>query len=372
MIEINPKANIRSVSCCSCSLLLRKIEAIVKVIFEAWDKLLMLAWSGIYRCFWGDGGVSKFNEMDDKFKWKPLEGSKKLNEAFFLGSHNGWITKKDGWLYSQQTWSFAEQLAAGIRCFEVDMELINDKLTICHNPPKHFIDVQKLGKYQSFEKKMDELQGWMEENKDEVIILTLDINRDKSIQPQHLNKALEKYKDLIFTEGDFTGEWPTIEEMRKSGKRLVILNPREEESTYTFSFFNYLLRTQFSCKPEDKGMIYLKKGDEIQQNDNKKLFMVQCTPILSNPFYRAVYGVYRKAMHWMGWGEELRPSALIDTDYKVESLKKLVNEGAFRKDPKMKHRFANILLIDHTHRALQDGIMDWINSVNSSKDVELV
>jgi len=334
-----------------------KIIELVKAFFWALHQVYY------YLRYGKEGGYAKFQAMADEYHWQPLKANKKLNEVTMLASHNGLIAKEDGWLYSQQNWTLQKQLNAGVRVIEFDMQLHKKTLTVCHNPPKsgYIPDLTKVGPYATFEEKLDEVVDWMKENEDEIVVINLDIARDKKLKPEHLNKVLGKHKNMIFTEKDFkrNGGWPTIGQMRKSGKRLAFINFKDEKSKYTLSRYDYLISSIPTTSTRHTGEKLLMNESGDKQTEKNKLYMVQHNAMFSNQLYAIFYAIFHTPCEWLGILEKTKPGKLLLSDNKVSTIEKVL------KTKPLGNNRTNFIMMDHVHQFLLDGGLKLINQMNS-------
>lgn len=198
----------------------------------------------------------------------PLPGDKRFNEVSLLGSHNAAISQAAGWRYYQQGWSLRDQLAAGVRYFEIDLgsDKKNTKLMICHKSCEGKCEgipcswQKRDGSYDTLQKVMKIFEEWLVKHPDEIIVWMIDSGRDKYMRANQLDEEIDKnsgFNRFILKPTDWdpaqhNNEWPMINWMRINNKRLVIFNSRPEldSGKYTYHYWRYIAPSNLGITPE--------------------------------------------------------------------------------------------------------------------------
>lgn len=181
----------------------------------------------------------------------------RLDQVHFVGAHNALISRRlntqwGTFLYAQQRWNVQEQLAHGVRVFELDLGGHSNKIFACHKQCTGPYALQKIGPYESFADIMSMFTQWLECNPKEIIILLLDSIRDPNMMPHMIDYELARLPDthrFILTQTMWNpdthdGYWPTLGWMRKYNKRLIVFNDRLNDSChYTFHHWSYVMCT---------------------------------------------------------------------------------------------------------------------------------
>lgn len=163
----------------------------------------------------------------------------RINQATFPGSHNAG-SGFDGLLhywsggpvsscfYRNHNKSFSEQLAFGIRYFDIDTCYGTNEALNCHCP----IGGKDCGYAGSIEKGLLQIDGWMKSNPNEVVIIHF--NRDS--QQAYRNKIAKSLEAVLLklwpetsvnklamnTYYNHNNKWPTLKEAVTSHQRIFI------------------------------------------------------------------------------------------------------------------------------------------------------
>jgi hypothetical protein len=154
---------------------------------------------------------------------REMQADLPLNQISFLWLHNAFNNRSDGYTFPNHNYSVTDLLDLGARVFEVDTHLIGKRIRLCHGKYSH-AGCSLLDRL--YFNIIEELNIWIrkEENKNEVVILKIQDQSDGRHDLVEL-PLMHHLKDLILLSSDHKGkhEYPTLNEMRKVGKRLVIL-----------------------------------------------------------------------------------------------------------------------------------------------------
>lgn|GEM_PF-1753471 len=247
-------------------------------------------------------------------QWQIPDPQLRLDQASFLGAHNSLMAREDGWIYAQQKWTLTKLLDAGVRSFEIDLATMPDdkggvknNLFVCHGICSLGGKVQKVGKFATFISKMPIFTDWLKKNPNEIIILQLDIGRDKAIKPNQFDTNIDMLsqdqKDLILTPADWLpedhdGVWPTLDWMVKNNKRIVIFNLKDNDSPkYTYNHTQYINSSGSSPRKDNYTKLTSKSqaADDANQGKIKRMFQLSQTNFLSEQYALEGYNLYRKA-----------------------------------------------------------------------------
>lgn len=188
--------------------------------------------------------------------WYLPHGSLRLDQVHLLGAHNALISRRPTtqwgtFLYAQQTWNLHEQLAHGVRAFELDLGAQGDTLVLCHKQCSGIYALQKVGPYESFNEIMHCFAHWLEQHPKEIVVLLID-SRDPAIAPHMIDHELAQMPDVrkyvltqtMWDPDNRKGRWPTLHWMRKYNKRMIIFNDRIDDSPrHTFHHWSYVMCT---------------------------------------------------------------------------------------------------------------------------------
>jgi hypothetical protein len=152
---------------------------------------------------------------------RELQADLPLNQVLNIKAHNTFNNKADGYLFENQKYSITDLLELGVRNIELDLHFFNKQLRLCHGNAKDLVcsPFDRL-----FFNGIEELNIWLrkKENKDEVVILEMELYLDG--HDDLLSPLKYHLDDLIFRQSDSitNGRWPSINEIRKKGKNIII------------------------------------------------------------------------------------------------------------------------------------------------------
>ncbi len=247
-------------------------------------------------------------------KWQKPNPQLRLDQVSFLGAHNSLMAREDGWIYAQQLWTVTKLLDAGVRSLEIDLATMPDdkggvknKLFVCHGTCSAGGQVQKAGKFDTLIDKMPIFTNWLKKNPDEIIILQLDIGRDKAMKPNQFDTNIDMLpqdqKDLILKPSDWLpedhgGVWPTLDWMIKNNKRIVIFNLKDNDSPkYTYDHTHYINSSGSSPMKDNYTKLTSKSqaADDANKGKIQRMFQLNQTNFLSEQYALEGYNLYRKA-----------------------------------------------------------------------------
>lgn len=145
----------------------------------------------------------------------------RYDQVTWLCTHNAMNSSDDGWRFGNQTHTITKQLEEGVRALMLDIWKQDGELVLRHGPEiARFLGFKKL----SIE--LANIHSFLTKNPQSIVTLILE-----SYAPAHeVAAAITKAKLASFCHYQNPSKpWPTISNMRKSGKRLVILSDRVEK-----------------------------------------------------------------------------------------------------------------------------------------------
>ncbi|CAL9376259.1 hypothetical protein SUDANB95_00962 [Actinosynnema sp. ALI-1.44] len=155
----------------------------------------------------------------------PQDGTRRLDQVTFLTAHNAYANGVDGGfappfvnLAPNQQRGIAQQLADGVRGFQLDIHQTPDGAILCHNsctwvsrPVALWVDVQKV---------VDFLRA----NPGEFVTIFLEDHVSAQVLKNELSRV-NGLADVLFRPdqaGVRSTGWPTLNTLRATGKRLLI------------------------------------------------------------------------------------------------------------------------------------------------------
>lgn len=152
---------------------------------------------------------------------RELQADLPLNQLTVLGGHNAFNNSTDGYLFPNQQYSITDQLRLGARALALDVHWYNRTMRLCHGQGDH-TGCAPLDR--PFHLIVEELNQWLRkaENSQEVVFLDMETYTDG--HEADLVAPINTYlADLVYRPSMMpAGRLPTLNEIRASGKRLVI------------------------------------------------------------------------------------------------------------------------------------------------------
>ncbi len=144
--------------------------------------------------------------------------SKRYDQVTWLCTHNAMNAADDSWKIPNQNHTIAKQLDNGVRALMLDVHLQEGVIVLRHGPP-----MARMFGSKPFVKELETVRTFLEKDKEAVVTLILE-----SYVPAMDVAALFKTAKLeAYCHSQPVGKpWPTLEAMRKSGKRLVVFSDR--------------------------------------------------------------------------------------------------------------------------------------------------
>ena len=188
---------------------------------------------------------------------RELQSNLPINQISFLWIHNSYNNRKDGYAFPNHKYSLTDLLDLGARAFEVDTHLIGKRLRLCHGEYNH-LGCSLLDRL--YFNIIEEFNIWIrkKENQNKVVILKIQNQSDgrKDLLESPLNHHL---KDLILQKSDLkTDRYPTLNEIREAGKRVMIL-----DGPFSYSFSKKGKRTKVKQFDEKLCQFTDEQGEEV-------------------------------------------------------------------------------------------------------------
>lgn len=137
-----------------------------------------------------------------------LDQYEPLNFSQFIGSHNAAISSHYTTSNSSMNMSYSdpdnylsltEQLNAGVRQIELDIEWYNNAVTICHNHVDGNLKDILCDGNATLASTIAEIKTWVEKNPQELLILYLDVNLPLDSHVNDLDNDLAQLEPHVFT-----------------------------------------------------------------------------------------------------------------------------------------------------------------------------
>lgn len=211
-------------------------------------------------------------------------GDRKYSEVCWLTAHNAFANDRKGWSYSQQNLDFDEQYDLGVRSFMVDLYLfqpqddVNEEgktvtpepfVAMCHEPG--FLGGQnclttrlmlKNGEPEPFLNILLQIKEWLKQDPETIITLQVESRFGEDGAKEALTHVLQEAKlmDYLYipqVEPEEINDWPTLEQMRESNRRLVVFsdNPNDgfiHTSTYRETRFDLGRFSRCEMRDDDR------------------------------------------------------------------------------------------------------------------------
>lgn len=161
---------------------------------------------------------------------REIQGGLPLTEGLFLGSHNSYNNAADSYLIYQHSYSMSDQLDMGLRFLMPDIHWFNGELRLCHGNSD---DIVCSPFDRPWRHAVEELQQWVIDNPDELIIMKVENATDDEEEVSHMFPPLENYfggDGWIFRPSDlathFQGQWTNVtpDALRTMNKRMIIVS----------------------------------------------------------------------------------------------------------------------------------------------------
>jgi hypothetical protein len=179
-----------------------------------------------------------------------------VKEVLFGMVHNAMSSPSHGFsiFYNHENNPMVDSLDAGYRGINLDVCRCNGNLVLCHGGLEVGCGIGSRDVTETFE----EIDEWLEENPQEVIIISLEVNNAGGGEP--ISLLDDVYPSLpssltakLYQHEDGSNGWPTLGEMIQNCKQVVFFYTRGPEGNPPFGhppgihfFFDYASQTKFS------------------------------------------------------------------------------------------------------------------------------
>lgn len=172
----------------------------------------------------------------------------------WICAHNAMSNSRDGWWFPNQNWSISEQLKAGIHAQMWDVWKKGGELALRHGNGKLFFPGSI-----SLQDALGHVRVYLEGHPRAVVTLILESYVDNGEVRQAFEKAgMAKYCAFPPKKQ----EWPTLGEMRKNGRRLVVMTDRPDgEENWPMPVWKYCVETPWKVHDADRMVNTLNRGD---------------------------------------------------------------------------------------------------------------
>ncbi len=303
-------------------------------------------------------------------RWYLPHEDLRLDQVHFVGAHNALISRRSNtqwgtFLYAQQTWNLQEQLAHGVRVFEIDLGFYRNKLVLCHQQCGGLYDFQKVGPYESFNEIMHLFATWLEEHPLEIIVLLID-SRDPAHKPHMIDIELAQMPEvrkhiltqMMWNPESHNGHWPTLKWMRAYNKRLIIFNDRLNDSCkYTFHHWSYIMCTPPHTADHEKSTSL--RPESLAHNlPNAQLYQLNHFAGFADNRIAWLYAIGCT----ITGGLKNNPRGYHALDNKVERIIAIIDHG--KKKLFARGKNPNFIMLDNVDRFVSNNGVALINQWN--------
>jgi hypothetical protein len=158
-----------------------------------------------------------------------------IDKTTFIFAHNAFNSAAYGNILPNQQLSLTELADLGSRGFEWDLHWSQDAIRTCHMVCANW----GLGTNNPFSSALVELATWLQQHPEEVIFLKLEDHLDNAPKDLLTKTILDTFSEKeIFTPGDlenvFSNKWPSLNQIRDLGKRVIIMPQNTEDNPLLF------------------------------------------------------------------------------------------------------------------------------------------
>ncbi len=156
--------------------------------------------------------------------------NKNYSDVTWLCAHNAYANRHEGWIYAQQKLSLEEQFDAGIRSFMIDIHTKNNKLVVAHGSISTTRFIRPFRKLESFQHILTRFVKMLQKYPNAIITLHIE-SYSNNISARTIPSVLQESgaENYLYTDSD---NWPNIEEMVRSDKRLVVFSNRQRDKPF--------------------------------------------------------------------------------------------------------------------------------------------
>jgi len=273
----------------------------------------------------------------------PFLCDRTYDDVAYLTTHNAFNDAADGFLLPNQNNTITQQLNDGVRALMIDVYDKDGVATVYHG-------FSYLGNAPLTDK-LDEIKAFLDNNPQEIVTLIL----ENYASPVLIETALSQSGLLsyLFVKDTATTQWPTLQEMINSGKRLVIFS-EADDGTPAQPWYHYVwdnaVETGFTVHNASEFSCDYNRG-----NPDNPLFIV-------NHFITDAT---------LGTGIEAQAATANANPYLLNRMYECMNEH---------NKFPNFITVDFYERGDSKAAVDSINSqywagiksvVNSSEIISI-
>lgn len=193
----------------------------------------------------------------------------------WICAHNAMSNSRDGWWCPNQNWNIPEQLKAGIHAQMWDVWKKDGELVLRHGNGRLFFPGTI-----TLQDALDHVRVYLEGNPRAVVTLILESYVDNG----EVRKAFEKAgMGKYCAPPPENQEWPTLGEMRKTGRRLVVMTDRPDgEGNWPMPVWKYGVETPWKTAAADRMDNTLNRGDSANGLLIANHFVSTPVPLLQN------------------------------------------------------------------------------------------
>ena len=181
--------------------------------------------------------------------------ARRYDQNTYLTTHNAMSSVADKWLFPNQTHNITRQLSDGVRALMLDLHEIDDEVFLVHSKPF-------LGKRPLVDG-LNEIRQYIEAHPKTVITIIFESYVSaESVLRCFKETQLTKY----IHQQEVNKEWPTLNEMIRNGKRLVLFSDKGggQWSGY-HDVWQFCTETHFSVKSVNDFSFKLNRGKPANQ-----------------------------------------------------------------------------------------------------------
>lgn len=150
--------------------------------------------------------------------------SLRFDQTVHVMAHNAF--NHSGW--SNQTLSVREQLARGVRAFQLDVHYSGGQLKVCHGVCNALV-----GRVAPLRDDLRTIARFLAASPSEIVTVHLEVPLDGGVTRERLRAFIEREPGLLphtfnpeHTRWAGHGEWPTLDEMVQANQRLLLMSDR--------------------------------------------------------------------------------------------------------------------------------------------------
>lgn len=147
-----------------------------------------------------------------------VSASPRYDQTTWLCTHNSYNASNSGFRFTNHTLSIKEQLQSGVRAFMLDIHRANNKIVLSHGTKALYI----LGST-PLEKELKTYHDFLTKNPEAILTFIIESSVSaKDVTDAITASGLDKFAHTQ----DRNKPWPTLQQLRKSAKRLIIFSDR--------------------------------------------------------------------------------------------------------------------------------------------------